>query len=608
MISEQRAYPAVWVQGVLLGILVFAAYLPALSAKYIWDDDWHVTNNACLRSVEGLEEIWFSPSRPGRITTPQYYPLVHTTFWVEYHLWELRPFGYHLDNVLIHLGSVVLLWRLLVRLGVPGAWFAAAIWGVHPVQVETVAWITERKNTLSALFYLAAATAYLRGDFGRRGWGWYGGAFALFVCALLSKTVTSTLPAALLLILWWKRGRIVWRDVWPLIPFFIVGALFGLHTSWMERHVIGAVGADWNFTFVDRVLIASHAACFYLIKLFFPISLCFNYFRWSIDPHSWVQWVPVVFCLMFTAILILFSYRGVLVAWLFFLGTVGPALGFFNVYPMRYSFVADHFQYLASIGPIAVATAAVYQFSRPKQRRRGESSVVAVPVLFVLTLGTFTFARCRVFYDGESLWRDTLVKNPGSWMAHQNLGNILLDEGRLGEAKEQFLQVIELKKDHVDSRLSLARVAEARHDAGEEERWLREAILIEPVGTGDREVAVPYARLGIFLAEQGRVDEAIGEYQAALRIAPGYPLAVTNLGNLYTRVGMEMYQGGKLEEAVKEFEKAVGVHSTAETHNNLGIALAAVGRNEEARGEYEKALGLDAGFAAARRNLDRLGR
>ena len=240
--------------------------MPALRGGFTWDDDAYVTNNITLRSAPGLSRIW------GQLTaTPQYYPLVFTSFWLEYHLWGLNPLGYHIVNVLLHTLAAMLLWRVLVRLQVPGAWLAAGIFALHPVAVESVAWVTERKNVLSAVFYFAAALAYLRwqeretSDRGAN--AHYFLSLTLFICALFSKTVTASLPAALLLVMWWKRGRVAGRDVRPLVPFFVAGAALALVTAWLERTHVGASGPDWALSFLDRCLIAGRALWFYAGKL-----------------------------------------------------------------------------------------------------------------------------------------------------------------------------------------------------------------------------------------------------------------------------------------------------------------------------------------------------
>jgi len=278
-----------WILAGLLVFMTLLAYQQVWHCGFIWDDDSYIIDNVTLRSWHGLWRIWTEIT-----ATPQYYPLVHTSFWVEYHLWGLNPLGFHVVNVCLHAVAVILLWRLLLELELPGAWLAAAIFAVHPLGVESVAWITERKNVLSAVFYFSAALAYFRFSVGRdpgrrtKGarWFWYIGSLTLFVFALLSKTVTCSLPAALLLVAWWKTGRLKWREVFPLVPFFVIGLAMGIVTAWIERHQLHAQGGEWALTFGQRILIAGRVFWFYAGKLFWPDKLTFIYPRWAVSVNS----------------------------------------------------------------------------------------------------------------------------------------------------------------------------------------------------------------------------------------------------------------------------------------------------------------------------------
>ena len=333
-----------WLKGLLLLTAVIFVYQPVWHGKPIWDDDAHLTPPG-LRSPQGLARIWIEPG-----ATQQYYPLVHSIFWVEYKLWGDTTLGYHLINILLHAFSALLLWKILRRLQVPGAYLAAAIFALHPVCVESVAWISEIKNTLSGAFYLGAALVYLRFD-RTRNWKFYFLALGLFLLGLMSKTVIATLPAALLVVFWWQRGKLSWKqDVLPLIPFFVVGMGAGLFTAWVEWKFVGARGSAYDFTFIDRVLIAGRVIWFYLGKLVWPVDLIFIYPRWQVSQTVWWQYLfPITALLVSVGLWLLSRWnRAPLAAWLFFVGTLFPALGFFNVYPFCYSFVADHFQYLAS--------------------------------------------------------------------------------------------------------------------------------------------------------------------------------------------------------------------------------------------------------------------
>jgi len=373
-----RARAILW--GILILALAATAYAPALRGDFVWDDDDYVTDNPTLTNLDGLRRIWLEFG-----ATPQYYPLVYTTFWIEYHIWQLHPFGYHLTNVLLHMVNALLLWAILRRLAVPGAWLAAAIFAVHPVHVESVAWITERKNVLSGAFYLSSMLLYLRfagigpdRPSGRRRWAYFVLALLLFACALLSKSVTCTLPAALVLLLWWRRRRLRASDLWPLIGWLVVGLLMALTTVWMERHHVGTRYIDWSLSPLDRCLIAGRAVWFYAAKLLWPAKLTFFYPRWHIDAGLWWQYLfPLAAVAVIAALWWLRSRlgKGPLVAVLLFVGTLTPALGFVDVYPMRFSFVADHFQYLASAGLIALGAAFLWSIETRIKRRRAISAI-----------------------------------------------------------------------------------------------------------------------------------------------------------------------------------------------------------------------------------------
>jgi tetratricopeptide (TPR) repeat protein len=555
----KRTY--VLIAGGLLAILVVAVYWPALGGGFIWDDDAHVTKPE-LRSAEGLGRIWFEPA-----ATQQYYPLVHSGFWLQWWVWHDDPVGYHVVNLLLHLLSALLVWAVLRRLDVPGAGLAAAVFALHPVHVESVAWITELKNTLSAVFYLAALLSYLRfdppaeepGDEPRRPAHW-ALAFALFVCALLSKTVTATLPAAILLILWWKRGRIAWRrDVVPLAPFFLVGAAFGLMTAWFERTYIGATGADFQFSAIERLLIAGRVFWFYLGKLLWPANLIFIYPRWNVDAAvAWQYAFPVTAVAVVVALWVLRDRigRGPLTAVLFFGGTLFPVLGFFNVYPFKFSFVADHFQYLASLGVITLGAAGVATLLRRAGLADRPAGMVTCAAL-VLGLAFLSWGQTRIYRDAETLWVDTTRRNPTGFMAFNNLGYEYSRQNRLEEAVAAYAIAVENKPDF-------------------DQAWFN---------------------LGRANAKLGRTDRAIEAYQRAIDLRPDYAEAHYNLG-------LEYAGTGRTEDALSEFRAAAAAAPDfTEAHYNLGSALATLGRFEEAGVAYSRAIELRPDYAEAWLNV-----
>jgi len=515
--------------GVGLILLVLIAYIPALRAGFVWDDDRYVTENPTLRTLDGLRRIWFELG-----AVPQYYPLVHTTFWIEYHLWQLSPLGYHLDNILLHALNAILLWILLRRLSVPGAWVAAAIFALHPVHVESVAWITERKNVLSGFFYLSALLAYLRffglGDAPENKSEGQGGfyllAFILFTCALLSKTITCFLPGVILLLLWWQRGRLRWREVYKLIPLFALGAGLGLLTVWMEKYRVGALGEEWTLSFIDRTLIAGRALWFYAGKLLWPHQLTFIYPRWQIDSGIWWQCLfPLAAVAVIVALWLLRRRMGKapLVAVLYFVGMLIPALGFFAVYPMQYSFVADHFQYLASIGLIGLGVAAITTYFKRVGLLKKPIIYIACTTL-LLILGVLTWRQGHIYKDLETLWRDTLTKNPSAWIAHHNLANVLVGQGKIEEAVVHYREALYIKPDSAKHHCNLANVLVRQGKIEEAAVHCRETLRIQP------DYTQAHCNLGNILLRQGKIEEAITHYREALRIRPRYIEAHYNLG------------------------------------------------------------------------------
>jgi protein O-mannosyl-transferase len=629
----------------LIVLVTLVSYIPAMRGGFIWDDDDYVINNPTLRTAEGLRRIWCEVG-----ATMQYYPMVFSSFWAEYQLWGLQPFGYHLVNVLLHAANALLLWVVLRRLRVPGAWLAAAVFAVHPVHVESVAWITERKNVLSGFFYLAALLAYLRfsppdeeARPGGRRWGFYVLAWILFAGALLSKTVTCTLPAALLILLWWKRSRLTPGDMLPLVPMFVAGAIMGLTTAAVEKRHVGAEGPEWAFSIADRFLIAGHAVWFYLGKLLWPSQLTFIYPRWAVNSGQWQQYVfPVGAVMMFLG---LFLWRkrigkAPFAALFLFIVTVAPALGFINIYPMRYSFVADHFQYLASIGPIALyvglLTVLIGVRSAPPETKATNEEVrpdpSPVPVwcvplagVLVAVLSVLTWQQGRIYESYYTLWKDTLAKNPTAWIAHNNLGTILEAQGKLDEAAQHYAAAFQFCPSSFEVQNNLGSILTKAGKYDEAMTHLRQAVRIKP------DHAEAYYNMGVVLAAQGKPDEAIDLYNEALRLRPTFVDALFNLGEVLRSLGkhgaaMERYRQtlqiypnhapaycslgileaelGNVQEAIQHLSEAVRIApSYADAHYNLALVLAGQGKLEGAAEYYREALRLKPDNATGHNNL-----
>ncbi|GIW43553.1 MAG: O-GlcNAc transferase [Candidatus Binatia bacterium] len=555
-------------------LAVLTAYIPALNAGFVWDDDDYVTRNPTLRTWSGLARIWFDPR-----ALPQYYPLVHTTFWLEYRLWGLHPFGYHLVNVLLHAANAVLVWRVLALLELPGAFLAGLLFGLHPVHVESVAWVTERKNTLSGFFFLLAAWAFFRGlrsGLARQG-RWFWGAGGSFVAALLSKTVTATLPVSLAVVAWakgWWSRALVWR----LVPLCLVGATLAAVTVYLETAHVGARGPDWDLSFLQRVLIASRALWFYLGCLVYPVNLAFIYPRWEISANDLAAYVPLVSSVGVGVLLAVGSRwwsPWPLVAALYFAVSLGPALGFVNVFPMRYSFVADHFQYLASIGPLALAAglaARGYAWFVEMGRDRAANIVMTVAGLSVLVLlGGLTWRQATVYQDLETLWRDTLRKNPRAWMAHNNLGLLLLERGDVVGAEQHFRQALEAKRDDSFAKNNLGLLEAQRGNFTAALDWFRQAVEEDPTN------AEAPNNLGNTLAQLGRWPEAEAGYREALRRNSRSADAWNNLANV-------LALQGNTAEASRAYERAIQLDPDyATAYLNYARLLAQTGRVSDAR-------------------------
>ncbi len=603
----------------LILLTTFVAYLPAMKGGVVWDDNFNLTRPE-LQSLDGLYRIWFDPAATARYS--QYYPLVHTTFWLEHKLWGDAVPGYHLMNLLWHSLAVVLFYRILVRLKIPGALLAAAIFALHPVMVESVAWMTEQKNVLSAVFYLGAMLVYLRFDESRRR-AHYLVALVLFALALLTKTSTVTLPAALLVILWWQRGTLTWRgDVLPVAPFFLLSIANGLMTIWVERVLIGAEGASFNLTFLQHILLAGRIIWFYLAKLLWPANLVFVYPRWTIDPTQWWQWIfPIAVLAVTVALWALRNrWRAPLAAWLYYCGTLVPVLGFLNVYFFTYSFVADHFQYLASLGVITLVAAGIAQGVAHLVQPARQIGV-ALSVLLVVTLAALSFRQTPMFADVVTLYSTTIERNPDCWLAHNNLGKVLADAGNTGDAIAHYQSALFIKPDYADAHNNLAnaftragRMPEALDqfriaiglDGGDATYHSNLASTLTQMGRYQEAIDHchealrlepnyfdAHHNLGTALLHAGRLPEAIGEIRAAVALKPDDPIACNTLG-------AALLQVGQIQEADQHIEHALQIRPNyPEAHNNLGQLLARTGRIPQAAEQFRQTLAINDDFAAA---------
>lgn len=556
--------------GLLAAVVV--TYLPALRAGFIWNDADYVTAPP-LQGGDGLVRIWTEPG-----ATEQYYPLLHSAFWLEHQLWGDRAVGYHLANVLQHVLAAYLLSRVLRQLRVPGAWLTAYVFALHPVAVESVAWISEQKNTLSTALGLAAAWLYLRFA-AAGGRGRYLLGTAVFLAALLSKSTAAVIPAALLVALWWREGRLRWADALPLLPWIAAGGAFGLFTAWVERRYIGADGPEFALDAVRRLLLAGRIPWFYLGKLVWPGDLIFIYPRWDVDPASLGQWLYVAATVGVLAACFRWRARSraPLAVALLFGGMLFPVLGFLNVYAFIYSFVADHWQYLPMTAPLALGAALL---TRTLARLPAPGRVASV-VLLLGTLATLSWRQCGQYRNLETFYRELIAANPACWMARHNLATLLRETGRRDEARRQLEQALAARPELPRTLHSLAIFAREDGQLARALELDQRAVALDPRSSKVHD------HLGVVLRELRRPAEAWSHHERALELDP-------QAADAWTHAGMTLRDLERLPEALRHFEQAVALApAMVPARLNLALTLSQLGRYGEAMRHYEEARRLD---------------
>ncbi|HUB67274.1 MAG TPA: tetratricopeptide repeat protein [Candidatus Methylacidiphilales bacterium] len=525
--------------GLVLVLAVILAYTPVWQAGFVWDDSSHITNNPCIVGPLGLKEIWMIPGW-------RFFPLVITMFWVEHALWGLAPLPYHLVNVCLHAACAVLLWRVLENLKIPGAWLGAALWALHPLQVESAAWVSEMKNTQSGLFYLLTVLFFVRGlrakTLNLKSHSWNYGLTLLFAAlAMLSKTSTVILPAVLCLCTWWMEDRWRWRNLVGLIPLFVMSATaIALTMQPNSSEIKTRIEPEEMRTWPQRVATAGDAIWFYLGKLLRPRPLMTIYPRWQVDAGQAASWLAILAALVILSVF-WFNRRGWSRPWFFafayFLAALSPFLTLIDQSFWQYSLVEDHLQYLAAMGPLALAGAGLLRFSHwILPGKWWLQSALGAGMLLILGIGSWQ--RAWVYQSEEAFWTDALDKNPTCWMAQNNLGFALFHEGRIDEAISWFQKSLAINS----------------HDAE------------------------THYNLGVALWQEGQADPAIIEFQNALAIDPNYIEAHNNLG-------VALFQKGRMDEAITQFQEVLQLNpDDVHTQDNLAKAQAAA-RQSASQGE-----------------------
>ena len=597
--------------GLALCGMVAVSYYPALFGGFVIDDNIFADSPA-VHAWSGLWNIWFSPD--DLEGERHYWPILYTTFWLEHKLWGLAPFGYHLVNVLLYMVNVLLLWVLLRRLAVPGAWAVAAVFAVHPMHVDSVAWVIGRKDLLSGLFCMAAALCWMRStasfgvsrtdcpdDLLRVPWRWlpdslrvprpalYFAAVGLFAAAMLSKSVAVTLPVAFVIVIWWKQGRVTWTDGCRIAPFLLVALCISLAD--LSYYTSGPRELDFDYGFAERALIAARALWYYAGKLAWPADLAVVGPLWELDTGDLLAWVYLIAAVAVAALLWFARHRvgrGPLAGAVFFVVTLSPVLGFVDYGHMWIAFAADRYAYLAGIGVISVVVGGVaYCLGKlPSVVKIGAAGVL-VAVLAVF--GRLTWEQAGIYRDDLSFYNHIISRNPGARFAHWGLFDALIDAGRTAEAlaasriaMERFPESVVAHNAHGVALMELNRLEEAAES-------FRRAAELGPGHKSSRQ------NLGSIRRRQGRFAESIRWYRAVLDIDPDYTLA-------HVGMGAALFSLRQHEQAEESLARAVSLGLDAvpiSALSLLGDAQRKQQRYEEAIDTYRGILETDPGYAPA---------
>ena len=584
---------------ILAGVL---AYLPALRGGFVWDDEPLITANPLMRTPSGLAEIW-SGSR-----TADYFPVTNTVFWVEHHLFGDNATGYHAVNIFLQAANALLLWRVLRRLQIPGAFLAGLIFAIHPINAESVAWISELKNVLSMFFFLISALFFFEIEDQRvlnRGVA-YSASLVAFLLALLSKTQVVFLPVALLLCAWWRNSPIdskrqgkrnplrFQREIARTVPFFLIAIVLGLITIWFQNRGIGEEEIILG-PFTRRLTNAGMAIWWYAKQVFAPVRLMVVYPQWRFDPPALADWLPLI---ALTAVLLLLWRRrfgGFLFAFAYFIIALLPVIGFVRMlYARSGALVADHLQYFADISLIALFSAGV---ARLWSTGRREIRIATATIILLLLglMGSYTWARAGVYRDEQTLWQDNFSKNPNTWQGHNRVGQFLFSQEKFAEAAPHFERAVQLKPELADN-YNLLGLVYCRLQRFEE--------------------GIAQYRKGLQLKEE-KPATAQSVSTATMRVNLANALALT--GNTFSDLARAASDQGdtaaaeadtkeanaRFTEAIEQYEKALAIEPEHPAiHRNLGILLAQLGRNEEAIVHLRKVLQLVPNEPSARETLE----
>lgn len=549
-------------------LITLLIYIPAMSAAYIWDDDQEVHANVALRDFHGLVQAW--KGAPG--TGADYLPLKTTMLWVEYQIWGAKPEGYHVMNIVVHAIAALLLIVALKQLRIPGAWLAGLLFAIHPVHVESVAWVSERKNTLSLVFYLLTFIAYFKFD-RTKNWAYYGWALAAFVAAGLCKSHVVVLPAALVLCNWWQRRGFTKEDLLRSIPFFVLSGFF----AWLTIHFQfqRAIGGEVIENFGgwgSRIAMAGMSTWWYLYKALCPDHLITIYPIWPIIPPQAYQFLFGIALLVVLAVLWFYRNswaRPYFFAFAYFVATLVPVMGFIKMSYMRVTLVADHFQYLSDISIIALVSAGIALLYQ-RLGQWGRYSLVGVVAVLVMTFSGYSWNRAGTFQCEETLWLDTLSKNENTWQAHNHMGAIYYSRQDFSRARHHFYRGVQLRPGNCEVQNNMGLVLMAMGELDSALEYYKRAVEIKP---DDASIRTNY---GNGLAMAKKFSEAVVQYREAVKYpSPNKPAIYFQLGNI-------LFQVSRFREAVDAYEEALKLAPQfKEARNNLEAAQRMLGESAQ---------------------------
>ncbi|MBF0276983.1 MAG: tetratricopeptide repeat protein [SAR324 cluster bacterium] len=574
----------------LLGMLTFGAYFPVSDAGTIIDDSKFYLDDPLVNAGDGWRQIWFNPLQNNGVWP--YIPLTRSSFWLERQIFGVNFRISHWLNVIFHFMSAVLLWQILRNMKLQGAWMIGMCFAIHPLHVQSVAWITERKNVLAGVFFMLTFWAFLQFD-EKKEKHWYWCTLILYACALLSKSSTIMLPLLFVIYRMWRGTSWNKAEIRGLLPFFLLAGGSACTRIWFELHSFGASGEAFARSFSERLLTAAHIPYFYLSKIFFPHPLIFTYPKWVMDPAQVSHYFPLVSIFLSMGLLLL-KYREWGRALFLCLAAYGillfPVLGFFNNAWTKFSFVTDHWAYLPSIpvfifsiqGSLKLAEKGLQKKSWLAHHARWWSMALFGSILFALT-----WNQVAQYKDRQTLWQATLSNNPNAWLAYGELALEYAKKKQYKEALAHYNQAISLYPDYWEAYSNRANLFAGLN---QQERALADydkAISLDP-GSWQN-----YSNRGNIFSRLNRLDRALEDYNKAIALGPHYAEAHFNRGNLFLKMG-------KNQQALEDYNKGLHLKANAKAYVNRGHLFARMRQYSNAAEDFTRAIKLAPDFADAR--------